>query len=85
MKKLILILIILTCLFSCQKESIKCPENVKVGAVIELDGDSYKVVDEIMLKEMISNNDDITYVCTSKINVQNVVREGLDVIQRECM
>ncbi len=25
------------------------------------------------------------YVCTSKINVQSVVRDGLDVIQKECM
>ena len=25
------------------------------------------------------------YVCTSKIDVQSVVRDGLDVIQRECM
>jgi Na+-transporting NADH:ubiquinone oxidoreductase subunit A len=25
------------------------------------------------------------YVCTSKINVQEVVRKGLDVIYQECM
>jgi surface protein len=72
MKKLIIILTILTGLVSCQskvvsKITIKCQEDVKVGSVIEVDGESYKVVDEIMLKEMIANNDDITYICTSKI------------------
>ena len=25
------------------------------------------------------------FVCTSKINIQNVIREGLDVIYEECM
>jgi Na+-transporting NADH:ubiquinone oxidoreductase subunit A len=25
------------------------------------------------------------FVCTSKINIQSVIREGLDVIQKECM
>jgi Na+-transporting NADH:ubiquinone oxidoreductase subunit A len=25
------------------------------------------------------------FVCTSKIDIQNVIREGLDVIQKECM
>lgn len=25
------------------------------------------------------------YVCTSKINAQNIIREGLDIIQEECM
>tara|TARA_B110000208_G_scaffold101489_1_gene126440 strand:+ start:253 stop:1059 length:807 start_codon:yes stop_codon:yes gene_type:complete len=72
MKKLILILIIVTGLVGCQskvvsKITIKCQEDVKVGSVIEVDGESYKVVDEEMLKEMIANNDDITFVCTSKI------------------
>ena len=72
MKKLILILIIVTGLVGCQskvvsKITIKCQEDAKIGSFIEVDGESYKVVDEIMLKEMISNNDDITFVCTSKI------------------
>ena len=72
MKKLMLILIIITGLISCQskvvsKKTIKCQEDVKVGSFIEVDGESYKVVDEIMLREMIRNNNDVTYVCTSKI------------------
>ena len=25
------------------------------------------------------------FVCTSKINVQQIVRDGLDLIQQECM
>ena len=25
------------------------------------------------------------FVCTSKINVQNIVREGLDLVYKECM
>ena len=73
MKKIILILIIVTGLVSCQSKIyledgiIKCIEDVKVGSVIELDGESYKVVDEMMFIEMMVNGDDITYICTSKI------------------
>ena len=72
MKKVLLFLIIVTGLVSCQskvvsKKTIKCQEDVKVGSFIEVDGESYKVVDEIMLREMIRNNNDVTYVCTSKI------------------
>ena len=72
MKKLILILIIVSGLVGCQSKvvsdiTIKCQEDVKVGSVIEVNGESYKVVDEIMLRKMIANNDDITFVCTSKV------------------
>ncbi len=72
MKKLIFIIITLIALSGCQSKvtsniTIKCPEDVKVGSVIEVNGESYKIVDEDMLRKMIANNEDITYVCTSKV------------------
>jgi surface protein len=73
MKKLLLLLILFVSLVSCQSEIyledgiIKCIEDVKVGFIGEVDGVSYKVIDGIMLSNMIKNNDDITHICVSKI------------------
>ena len=71
MKKLLLVLLL--SIVSCQSEIymedgiIKCPEDVEVGYVGKEDGISYKVVDSIMLYNMVKNNDNITNICTSKI------------------
>ena len=53
MKKLILLITILTTI-GCQPhihkdEIIKCKDDVEIGTFIELDGDSFKVVDRTML------------------------------------
>ena len=45
---------------------IKC-ENCEVGFVGEIDGVSYKVVDSTMLKTMVENNEDLRFICTSKV------------------
>ena len=45
---------------------IKC-ENCEVGFVGEIDGVSYKVVDYKMLKTMVENNEDLRFICTSKV------------------
>ena len=71
MKKLILFITVLTTI-GCQShihkdEIIKCKDDVEIGTFIELDGDSFKVVDRTMLIEMINNNKDITHICTSKV------------------
>jgi surface protein len=81
MKKLLFLLTLFVGFSSCQskvqsKITIKCQKDVKVGSVIEVGGESYKVVDEIMLKEMIANNDDITYICTSKITDMSYMFDG---------
>ena len=73
MKKLLLITLILS-FVSCQKNIykdengiIKCTEDTQVGYIGEVDGVSYKVVDNKMLKRMVKNGDDITHICTSKV------------------
>ena len=46
---------------------IKCNDEVEVGFIGELDGVSYKVVDNNLLYNMVKNNDDIARICTSKV------------------
>ena len=56
---------------------IKCSDDVGVGYIGEIDGVSYKVVDEKMLRMMIENNEDLRFICTSKItNMSEMFRDG---------
>ena len=74
MKNLLLLLLIVSAV-SCQYKFkpfledgiVKCQEDAKVGSVGKLNGITYKVVDSIMLYNMVKNNDNITNICTSKI------------------
>ena len=73
MKKIILIITILTTI-GCQSDIykdengiIKCKDDVPIGFIGEVDGVSYKVVDKLMLTTMIQNNEDIRFICTSKV------------------
>ena len=77
MKKLLLITLIMS-FVSCQKNIykdengiIKCTEDIQVGYIGEVDGVSYKVVDNKMLKSMIKNGEDLTQICTSKVTKMN--------------
>ena len=47
--------------------TIKCYEWGPVGHVGEVNGVTYTIVDEEMLREMIENNEDVTTVCTTKV------------------
>jgi len=73
MKKLIIIITILTtigCKSDIYKDEngiIKCREDVPIGFIGEVDGVSYKVVDSTMLYTMVMNNEDLRFICTSKI------------------
>ena len=49
--------------------TIKAYDFAVVGDVYELDGVSYKVVDNESLKSMVENNDDLTKVVTTKVTV----------------
>jgi surface protein len=51
--------------------TIKAYDFAVVGDVYELDGVSYKVVDNESLKSMVENNDDLTKVVTTKVTVVN--------------
>ena len=56
---------------------IKCSDDVGVGYIGEIDGVSYKVVDEKMLRMMIENNEDLRFICTSKItNMSEMFRDS---------
>ena len=46
---------------------VKCQEDVPFGFIGEVDGVSYKVVDGQMLKTMIKNDEDLRFICTTKI------------------
>ena len=73
MKKLILLITLLTTI-GCQSDIykdengiIKCIEDIQIGYIGEVDGVSYKVVDSTMLYTMVKNNEDLRFICTSKI------------------
>ena len=74
MKNLLFFLTLLVGFSSCQSKIykdengiIKCIEDVEVGFVGEVDGVSYKVVDKLMLYTMVKNNEDLRFLCTSKV------------------
>ena len=82
MKKLILIITVLTTI-GCQSDIykdengiIKCREDVPIGYVGEVDGVSYKVVDSTMLYKMVKNNEDLRFICTTKITNMEVLFSG---------
>ena len=50
---------------------VKCQEDVPVGFIGEVDGVSYKVVDSVMLSTMIKNDEDLRFICTTKITDMN--------------
>ena len=47
--------------------TIKACPDATVGAIGEVNGVQYTIVDRAMLDQMIENNEDVTVVCTSKI------------------
>ncbi len=72
MKKLIYIVLLIS--IGCQSEIyrdengiVKCQEGIEIGFIGESDGVSYKVVDRKMLKKMIKNDEDLRFICTTKI------------------
>ena len=83
MKKLILLIIVLTTI-GCQSDIykdengiIKIKEDIQIGFIGEVDGVSYKVVDSTMLYTMVKNNEDIRFICTSKItNMKNLFEDS---------
>ena len=73
MKKLILFIIVITTI-GCQSDIykdengiIKIKEDIQIGFIGEVDGVSYKVVDSTMLYTMVKNNEDLRFICTSKV------------------
>jgi len=79
MKKLFLILLFVPVVFSCSKDdnsspvylddngvTIKCPDAT-LGDKGNVGIKEYTVVDEATLKDMISKDEDVTCVCTSKL------------------
>ena len=72
MNKLLYIVLLIS--IGCQSEIyrdengiVKCQEDVPVGFIGEVDGVSYKVVDSVMLSKMIKNDEDLRFICTTKI------------------
>ena len=72
MNKLLYIVLLIS--IGCQSEIyrdengiVKCQEDVPVGFIGEVDGVRYKVVDGQMLKTMIKNDEDLRFICTTKI------------------
>jgi len=51
-------------------------ESIEAGETYELNGESYKVVDSIILKEMIDNNKDISKVVTTLVEDMSSLLEG---------
>ena len=82
MNKLLYIVLLIS--IGCQSEIyrdengiVKCQEDVPVGFIGEVDGVSYKVVDGQMLKTMIKNDEDLRFICTTKItNMSEMFRDS---------
>ena len=56
---------------------IKGQEDVEIGFIGEIDGVSYKVVDSLMLSTMIKNDEDLRFICTTKItNMSEMFRDS---------
>ena len=47
--------------------TIRC-RDAKIGETATINGKVYNVVNEAQLREMVSNDEDVRYVCTSKIS-----------------
>lgn len=47
--------------------TIKAREWAEVGAMGEINGITYTVVDEVMLRELVTNNQDLTKLATTKV------------------
>jgi len=56
--------------------TIKARDFAQIGAIYELNGFTYQVVDEIMLRQMVADNDDITKVVTTKITDMSFLFDG---------
>ena len=76
MKRLLFFLLSIFFFVGCNKSpiyldgngiTVKCREYVEVGFRGDLNGKSYLVVDEEILRSMIKKNEDIEFICTSKI------------------
>ena len=79
MKNLI-ILTIITLTIGCSKPpifldsngvTVKCNTDAVIGDKLELNGETYTVVDKETLEDMIEDKQDVTYVVTSKIKSMN--------------
>jgi surface protein len=56
---------------------IKGQEDVEIGFIGKIDGVSYKVVDSQMLSTMIKNDEDLRFICTTKItNMSSMFRDS---------
>ena len=56
--------------------TIKCP-NSDIGYTQQINGKNYKVVDRELLVQMITDEEDVTCVCTTQItNMSNLFREN---------
>ena len=77
MNKLLYLLVASLLIFSCSREennefvhqnqiTIKCPDS-EIGDKFTVNGKEYTVVDKTILKELVSKDEDVTCVCTSKV------------------
>lgn len=48
--------------------TIKCQDWIQFGDSAEVNGESYLIVDESALRSMVLNGEDVSRVCTSKID-----------------
>ena len=80
-----LLYIVLLIFVECQSEIyrdengiIKCQEDVPTGFIGKIDGVSYKVVDSLMLSTMIKNDEDLRFICTTKITGMDSMFSGTE-------
>jgi uncharacterized repeat protein (TIGR02543 family) len=53
--------------------TIKAKETAIIGDMQELNGETYKVVDETMLREMVTNDEDVSKVVTTNVTNMNLL------------
>ena len=60
--------------------TIRCPE-ANIGEKGLVDGKEYTVVDQVLLRAMVENNEDVTCVCTSRVTNMSSLFVERNIIQ----
>ena len=56
--------------------TIKCDVRGMVGDTFEINGITYTIVDEALLRQMVDDGEDVTTVCTSRVTDMSLLFSG---------
>ena len=62
--------------------TIKCYDWANVGDTGEINGVIYTIVDEMTLRNMVYDNEDVTRICTTKVTNMNLLFSDKDLFDQ---